>query len=81
MEDGGNLNKFRVGPRPTLFYIPDFITDYQQTQLLNNVPTSFFVDCKTSFIFLYEISPLLAGFPFCFIDLPSSSVQVEIFEE
>ncbi|KAL6311185.1 hypothetical protein AAG906_025774 [Vitis piasezkii] len=37
MEDEGNLNKFRVGPHPTLFYIPDFITDYQQTQLLNNI--------------------------------------------
>ncbi|TYH54021.1 hypothetical protein ES332_D09G139400v1 [Gossypium tomentosum] len=32
-----NLNNFIVGDLPTLFYIPDFITDSEQARLLNNI--------------------------------------------
>ncbi|PPS18543.1 hypothetical protein GOBAR_AA02071 [Gossypium barbadense] len=32
-----NLNNFVVGDLPTLFYIPDFITDSEQARLLNNI--------------------------------------------
>lgn len=32
-----NLSDFKVGSLPTLFYIPDFISDTDQTLLLNNV--------------------------------------------
>jgi len=32
-----NLSVFKVGSLPTLFYIPDFITENDQTLLLNNV--------------------------------------------
>ncbi|KAE8658332.1 inactive serine/threonine-protein kinase [Hibiscus syriacus] len=37
MERKENLNNFIVGDLPTLFYIPDFITDSEQAQLLNNI--------------------------------------------
>jgi alkylated DNA repair protein alkB family protein 6 len=32
-----NLANFKVGSLPTLFYIPNFITETDQTLLLNNV--------------------------------------------
>ncbi|MBA0858436.1 hypothetical protein Goshw_026101 [Gossypium schwendimanii] len=32
-----NLNNFIVGDLPTLFYIPEFITDSEQAGLLNNI--------------------------------------------
>jgi alkylated DNA repair protein alkB family protein 6 len=34
------LERFRVGLTPTVFYIPGFITDEEQTQLLNHVKLS-----------------------------------------
>ncbi|XAR66499.1 tRNA (carboxymethyluridine(34)-5-O)-methyltransferase [Bertholletia excelsa] len=37
MEGGDNLSNFVVGSVPTLFYIPDFITDTEQNELLNNI--------------------------------------------
>ncbi|GMI95967.1 AlkB homolog 6 [Hibiscus trionum] len=37
MERKENLNNFIVGDLPTLFYIPDFVTDSEQAQLLNNI--------------------------------------------
>ncbi|XVF40885.1 hypothetical protein PTKIN_Ptkin01aG0152700 [Pterospermum kingtungense] len=37
METKEILNKFIVGDLPTLMYIPDFITDSEHAQLLNNV--------------------------------------------
>uniref|UniRef100_A0A5B7BKW1 Fe2OG dioxygenase domain-containing protein n=1 Tax=Davidia involucrata TaxID=16924 RepID=A0A5B7BKW1_DAVIN len=37
MEAGKNLNDFVVGSVPTLIYIPDFITDSEQNQLVNNI--------------------------------------------
>ncbi|KAF7119759.1 hypothetical protein RHSIM_Rhsim13G0235500 [Rhododendron simsii] len=37
MERGEDLSSFVVGSVPTLYYIPDFITDADQQQLLNNV--------------------------------------------
>ncbi|XVE90734.1 hypothetical protein DITRI_Ditri20bG0101000 [Diplodiscus trichospermus] len=37
MEMKEKLNDFIVGDLPTLIYIPDFITDSEQAQLLNNI--------------------------------------------
>ncbi|CAL5423703.1 unnamed protein product [Camellia sinensis] len=37
MERGENLSNFVVGSVPTVFYIPDFITDSEQDQLLNKI--------------------------------------------
>ncbi|KAA8517586.1 hypothetical protein F0562_017784 [Nyssa sinensis] len=37
MEPGENLNDFVVGSVPTLIYIPDFVTDSEQDQLVNNI--------------------------------------------
>ncbi|KAK6232032.1 hypothetical protein SCA6_002105 [Theobroma cacao] len=37
MERKEKLNNFIVGDLPTLIYIPDFITDSEQAQLLNNI--------------------------------------------
>lgn len=37
MEIKENLNKFTVGDLPTLIYIPDFITDSEEAQLLDNI--------------------------------------------
>ncbi|XVE95743.1 hypothetical protein REPUB_Repub02eG0125700 [Reevesia pubescens] len=37
MERKQNLNNFMVGDLPTLFYIPDFITDSEQAHLLNYI--------------------------------------------
>lgn len=37
MEAKENLHKFQVGSTPTLFYVPAFITDSEQEQLLNNI--------------------------------------------
>lgn len=37
MERGEDLSSFVVGSVPTVYYIPDFITDADQQQLLNNV--------------------------------------------
>ncbi|PIA51491.1 hypothetical protein AQUCO_01100376v1 [Aquilegia coerulea] len=38
MENGErNLEDFKVGSLPTLIYIPDFITETEQTQLLNHI--------------------------------------------
>ncbi|KAK8984260.1 hypothetical protein V6N11_029577 [Hibiscus sabdariffa] len=37
MERKENLNNFIVGDLPTLFYIPDFVTESEQAQLLNNI--------------------------------------------
>ncbi|CAI9261881.1 unnamed protein product [Lactuca saligna] len=35
MESKDHLNKFKVGSVPTLYYIPDFISDSDQKLLLN----------------------------------------------
>lgn len=37
MEGEEILNNFKVGSLPTVYYIPDFITDIEQEQLLNNI--------------------------------------------
>ncbi|KAK9273375.1 hypothetical protein L1049_018185 [Liquidambar formosana] len=37
MEGREKMDEFRVGPLPNMYYIPDFITDSEQTQLLNNI--------------------------------------------
>ena len=37
MEEKENLVQYKVGSLPTLFYVPDFITDSDQSLLLNNV--------------------------------------------
>ncbi|KAK7314865.1 hypothetical protein VNO77_33393 [Canavalia gladiata] len=37
MEDIEKLTPYKVGSLPTLFYVPDFITDTDQTSLLNNI--------------------------------------------
>ncbi|KAG5517798.1 hypothetical protein RHGRI_038238 [Rhododendron griersonianum] len=37
MERGEDLSSFVVGSVPTVYYIPDFITDADQQQLLNNI--------------------------------------------
>lgn len=37
MEEKENLGQYKVGSLPTLFYVPDFITDSDQSLLLNNV--------------------------------------------
>lgn len=37
MEGKDNFGDFKIGSLPTLLYIPDFITDSEQTALLNNV--------------------------------------------
>ena len=37
MEGKQKLSNYKVGSLPTLMYIPDFITDHEQTSLLNNV--------------------------------------------
>ncbi|KAE8663494.1 Oxidoreductase, putative isoform 2 [Hibiscus syriacus] len=37
MERKENLNNFIVGNLPTLFYIPNFVNDSEQAQLLNNI--------------------------------------------
>ncbi|KAL4297707.1 hypothetical protein GQ457_12G003720 [Hibiscus cannabinus] len=37
MERKENLNNFIVGDLPTLFYIPDFVNESEQAQLLNNI--------------------------------------------
>lgn len=41
MEFKGNLEEFKVGSIPTLFYIPEFITDGEQAQLLSHVTILF----------------------------------------
>lgn len=40
MEARDHLNKFKVGSVPTLFYIPDFISDSDQKLLLNHIYTA-----------------------------------------
>ncbi|OIV98956.1 hypothetical protein TanjilG_07391 [Lupinus angustifolius] len=43
MEGNVKLNNYKVGTLPTLIYIPDFVTDSEQSFLLNNIygaPTS-----------------------------------------
>ncbi|KAJ9558851.1 hypothetical protein OSB04_013465 [Centaurea solstitialis] len=40
MEARDDLNKFKVGSIPTLFYIPDFISDSDQKLLLNHIYTA-----------------------------------------
>ncbi|CAK9152457.1 unnamed protein product [Ilex paraguariensis] len=37
MDARENLNNFAVGSVPSLFYIPGFITEGEQQQLLNNI--------------------------------------------
>lgn len=37
MEGTENFNQFIVGNLPTLMYVPDFITNTEETELLNNV--------------------------------------------
>lgn len=37
MEVKGNLSSFVVGYLPTLMYIPEFITEIEQTNLLANI--------------------------------------------
>lgn len=37
MEVTENFNQFTVGNLPTLIYVADFITNIEETQLLNNV--------------------------------------------
>ncbi|KAI7728668.1 hypothetical protein M8C21_009666 [Ambrosia artemisiifolia] len=37
MEATDDLNKFKVGSVPTVFYIPDFISDSDQNLLLNHI--------------------------------------------
>lgn len=37
MEGKDNLGDFIIGSLPTLIYVPEFITDSEQTALLNNV--------------------------------------------
>ncbi|XP_052723107.1 uncharacterized protein LOC108345894 isoform X2 [Vigna angularis] len=37
MEEKDNLGRYKVGSLPTLFYVPDFITDSDQSLLLNNI--------------------------------------------
>ena len=38
MESAEGLNHFKVGLLPTVFYIPDFISDEDETMILDNVP-------------------------------------------
>ncbi|CAH1441476.1 unnamed protein product [Lactuca virosa] len=40
MESRDHLNKFKVGSVPTLYYIPDFISDSDQKLLLNQIYTA-----------------------------------------
>ncbi|KAI3738794.1 hypothetical protein L2E82_28954 [Cichorium intybus] len=40
MESTEHLNKFKVGSVPTLYYIPDFISDSDQKLLLNHIYTA-----------------------------------------
>ncbi|KAI3826582.1 hypothetical protein L1987_00630 [Smallanthus sonchifolius] len=40
MEAIDHLNKFKVGSVPTVFYIPDFISDSDQNLLLNHIYTA-----------------------------------------
>lgn len=44
-----NLENYKVGNLPTVFYIPDFITDSEQTLLLRNVITVFIFKLWASF--------------------------------
>lgn len=37
MEGGEILNNFKVGSLPTVYYIPDFITNIEEEQLLNKI--------------------------------------------
>lgn len=41
-EDEFNLEDYKVGNLPTVFYVPDFITDSEQAQLLRNVISIFY---------------------------------------
>lgn len=40
MEGKAHLDHFKVGSLPTVIYIPNFITESEQIQLLNNVIVS-----------------------------------------
>ncbi len=48
---------FKVGSLPTIMYIPDFITEMEQTMLLNNVTIS-----SLSYNFLVLFSQRLVSF-------------------
>ncbi|KAH7574623.1 hypothetical protein JRO89_XS03G0322600 [Xanthoceras sorbifolium] len=37
MEGSGSFDQFRLGNLPTLMYVPDFITETEESQLLNNI--------------------------------------------
>ena len=78
MEKKENLNNFIVGDLPTLIYIPDFITDSEQAQLLNNVFISLIFSFLSLLFFLRLIC--LPSF-FVHTDLPSTYIKMEIFEE
>ena len=73
MEAKEGLNGFKVGSLPTLIYIPDFISESEQTMLLNNVKIpSFSYACLVLFspilvcffirVFLHITSPMLYRF-------------------
>lgn len=53
MERKVTLDDFKVGSVPTLIYIPDFITDNEQTMLLNKVEIPLPYIFPSSFTMLY----------------------------
>lgn len=64
MERTETIDNFKVGSLPTLIYIPDFITDNEQTMLLNKVEIhiclTYSILLSQCFIFLVKILSMLA---------------------
>ena len=85
MEAKEGLNGFKVGSLPTLIYIPDFISESEQTMLLNNVKIpSFSYACLvlfSQFLFVFLLECFCILLHLCFIGLWSPCIKVEIFEE
>jgi hypothetical protein len=76
----GNLNEFLVGQLPTVIYTPHFITQTEETHLLQKVAIHSSV-ISNFFRFWFRLSFSLDSLYVGFADLWSPFIKVEIFEE